>query len=236
MEEYNKWNSVKKELSKVSGPVFEERQVWWTSIGYNLGDESFGKNQLFERPVLILKKLSSRAFIGVPITTTESKGSYFYTFEYFDDLDVSRKVYLMLHQARIFSCKRLIRKLTKINDNDFAEVRLRYGRLFNIEKPAFTGFSPVPNGKDIYSIPTAQNLSTLSQTKQKQAGDILKQSGIVEILSKFGQVRVGGSFYTNLMTNNDIDIVVVSEEKYNRDKSSDKFKLSSYEIYKKYIE
>ena len=31
---------------------FRERQIWWASVGQNIGVESNGKNANFERPVL----------------------------------------------------------------------------------------------------------------------------------------------------------------------------------------
>jgi len=33
---------------------FREREIWWTSLGLNIGFEQNGKNKRFERPVLIL--------------------------------------------------------------------------------------------------------------------------------------------------------------------------------------
>ena len=48
-----------------------------------------------------------------------------------------------------------------------------------------------------------QNIS--SQTKI-DAQNILDQTKILDILSKYGDVRVGGSFYTDLMYGPDIDI------------------------------
>ena len=133
-QEYDSWNKVKKDLSQVIGKQFENRQIWWTSIGYNLGDESFGKNHLYERPVLVLRKLSSNAFVGIPFTTTKSEGSYFYEYRY-THVDVEGKeviqiVYLMLHQVRIFSNKRLLRKLGKMAEINFQEAKEKFHKLF----------------------------------------------------------------------------------------------------------
>lgn len=56
------WLSLKIHLhSSQEQPVyFREREIWWCSVGINIGDEEDGKNNLFERPVLILKKFNER--------------------------------------------------------------------------------------------------------------------------------------------------------------------------------
>ena len=48
------------------GPTIKERDIWWCSIGVNIGDEIDGKNELFHRPVLILKKFSSELCLVAP--------------------------------------------------------------------------------------------------------------------------------------------------------------------------
>lgn len=44
-KDFDQWNSEKKGL-EISGPEslqFHEREIWWCSIGINLGDEHDGK-------------------------------------------------------------------------------------------------------------------------------------------------------------------------------------------------
>ncbi len=75
MDEYDHWNFRKKSLSHThKKPFFKEGEVWWCSIGINLGTEAKGKGEMFTRPVLIIKKLSSEACIVLPITTQENTG------------------------------------------------------------------------------------------------------------------------------------------------------------------
>lgn len=63
---FDKWNAVKKKLQdETRVRYFRERQVWWCSIGQNLGSESYGKGETFTRPVLVFKKLSGEIFFGV---------------------------------------------------------------------------------------------------------------------------------------------------------------------------
>ncbi|MBU0661405.1 hypothetical protein KKG22_04495 [Patescibacteria group bacterium] len=60
---FEKW--LKKKLhfhtKKEKNPkFFREREVWWASLGKNIGYEMDGKNDLFEIPILILKGYSIR--------------------------------------------------------------------------------------------------------------------------------------------------------------------------------
>ena len=43
---FDDWNLVKKNLDKnCSNPTFQKREIWWCSIGLNIGHEENGKNK-----------------------------------------------------------------------------------------------------------------------------------------------------------------------------------------------
>lgn len=46
---FDVWNNRKKSLEKFAHGqlAFHEREVWWCSLGLNLGDEQDGKNEFF---------------------------------------------------------------------------------------------------------------------------------------------------------------------------------------------
>ncbi len=54
--------------------LFKEGEIWWCSIGMNVGTEIFGKGRRFTRPVLVFKKFGSYSFLGIPITSQEKEG------------------------------------------------------------------------------------------------------------------------------------------------------------------
>ena len=60
IEKYNKWNIKKQNIHFLDNRdiYFKEGDIWWCSIGLNIGDESYGKGRDFRRPILIFKKLS----------------------------------------------------------------------------------------------------------------------------------------------------------------------------------
>ena len=38
--------------------IFKRGEIWWCSLGFNVGEEIFGKGNKFTRPVLIFKKFT----------------------------------------------------------------------------------------------------------------------------------------------------------------------------------
>ena len=59
---YKAWNILKTNINSVpNAPLaYKERDVWWVSLGHNIGDEEDGKGNSFSRPVLIVKGFSKR--------------------------------------------------------------------------------------------------------------------------------------------------------------------------------
>jgi len=62
LKRFLEWIGLKKKLDDITSepPLVTERDLWWVSFGENVGSEINGKSNLFSRPGLIYKKLSSR--------------------------------------------------------------------------------------------------------------------------------------------------------------------------------
>ncbi|MFH1145912.1 MAG: hypothetical protein V1707_03050 [bacterium] len=60
MKDFFSWHEEKEKLEEIGYDtlLFREGEVWWCSIGLNLGHEQDGKNVFFERPVLVVKKFN----------------------------------------------------------------------------------------------------------------------------------------------------------------------------------
>ena len=114
MKDYDAWNHEKKFLQQADreAPVFHERQIWWCSIGYNLGDEQDGKNELFERPVLVVKKFNDRIAWIVPFTSKPKAGVYYHSLDYQGNISTA-----ILSQLRLVSAKRFRRLIRRITPN-----------------------------------------------------------------------------------------------------------------------
>ena len=120
-KDFNSWN-VRKQVIHSSDREKEfyihEREIWWCSLGINVGDEEDGKNDLFERPVLVLKKFNRSIVLVVPLTTKIKQNRYYFPFIY-DDMGFA----VILSQLRLVSTKRFTRRLRKIDSGLFQVIR-----------------------------------------------------------------------------------------------------------------
>ena len=128
MKDFDEWNKEKKSLESVGHNTlaFHEREIWWCSIGVNLGDEQDGKNELFERPVLIIKKFNNKVCWILPMTTKQKDGIYYHQLEH------DGKIFsVILSQIRLLSVKRFHRFVRKISPYQFELIQ---GKLINFLK------------------------------------------------------------------------------------------------------
>ncbi|MCI4405952.1 MAG: type II toxin-antitoxin system PemK/MazF family toxin [Sulfuricurvum sp.] len=116
MKKFDEWNEVKKQVDTRSNIIqFKEREVYWASVGENVGFEQNGKGVDFARPVLVIKKLNKNLFFGVPLSTQSRMGSFFFEFE----LLPNQKSTALLVQAKVYDAKRLAKKIGMIKEEEF---------------------------------------------------------------------------------------------------------------------
>ena len=116
--DFDNWNNLKKKIDDYSRVYFSKGEIWFISIGKNVGDEEDGKNEKWERPVLIIRKFNNNIFIGIPLTSQEKNGKYYFKLKSF----ISTAI---LSQVRLFDAKRLVRKIGKINSVELIEIKKR---------------------------------------------------------------------------------------------------------------
>lgn len=122
LQAFREWFKLKVSLwGKKNHLVFKQGDVWWCSIGMNLGEEIFGKGRKFIRPVLVFRKFTSNSFLGLPLTTHEKQGSW-----YVEITLHGKKNWVILNQARILDKKRLTNRLITLDDADFKKVKERF--------------------------------------------------------------------------------------------------------------
>ncbi len=128
MNEYDNWNILKIHIESNlrQSYFFIEREVWWCSIGFNIGEEENGKNTLFERPVLILKKFNSRICLIFPLSSKIKQGIFYRTIYY-----NGRSQSVLLSQIKLISAKRLIRRIGKIDLETFNVLKISFWNMIN---------------------------------------------------------------------------------------------------------
>ncbi|MCL2280899.1 type II toxin-antitoxin system PemK/MazF family toxin [Candidatus Saccharibacteria bacterium] len=109
---------VKINLSQNIPAGYKARDVWWVSLGHNVGVEEDGKGNMFNRPVLIVRGFNRYMFWGVPLSTTIKEGKYYYK------IVVSGKTSnVLLSQLRVFDSRRLISKYGMVGIHDFDSIK-----------------------------------------------------------------------------------------------------------------
>ena len=97
---------------------FKEREVWWASLGVNIGFEQDGKNNHFERPVLVLKKFNKTVLWILPLTRSQKNNKYYFKLKQHDG-----DSFVILSQLRLISSKRLTRRMRKIEVSEFQKIK-----------------------------------------------------------------------------------------------------------------
>lgn len=114
-KDFWKWHGLKTEIERRDQtPFFREAEIWWSSLGANVGTEEDGKNELFERPILIFYKFNRDMFWGLPMSSIKKPGEYYYPIFF-----GGRERTVLLSQMRALSAKRLIRRAGKLRNNKF---------------------------------------------------------------------------------------------------------------------
>ena len=121
LQKFVAWTKVKFRLHTKNDSktvYFHEREIWWCSLGVNIGYEQDGKNDNFERPALILKKFNKDLLWILPLTSKKRAGKYYYRVSY-----KGRFYLVILSQIRAVSSKRLLRKIRRLPKSSFMEIK-----------------------------------------------------------------------------------------------------------------
>ena len=137
-KEFDRWNEIKKSIhEKPDNFGVHEREIWWLSLGINIGVEIDGKNKDFERPVLILRKFNRQMVWVFPITSRAKNLKFYEKFTFGD-----REYFIAITQIRTVSTKRFLRKIGMMNNDDFIRIKQKLVLFIN-ENPQ-SGFSRRP--------------------------------------------------------------------------------------------
>ena len=121
-----------------------KKEIWWASLGINVGVEINGKHRTFERPVLVIKAFNADSFLVVPISSKIKDNEYLYKFHN----DLGEENVAVLSQMRTISDKRFIRKSQVMNSKDFDQIISKVsGFLEKTETPSSGVSSELPDGE-----------------------------------------------------------------------------------------
>jgi len=125
-KDFDNWNILKKKIDSDEQTFHvNERQIWWCSIGLNVGSEQNGHGENFERPVLVIRKYTATTFLCLPLTTKEKQGNYYH--KIYSKIDPQS--WVILSQSKVIDIKRFRRFLGSIQRKEFIQITNKYKEL-----------------------------------------------------------------------------------------------------------
>jgi len=124
-KDYRKWQKEKTRINLRNPPFFYEREVWWCTLGKNVGHEQDGGDIFFTRPVVILTKFNLNLCLVVPLTKKRREGRYYF----FIGPIQNRNAVAILSQIRIIDSRRLSFKITTLPTKDYEGLVLKVVRI-----------------------------------------------------------------------------------------------------------
>ncbi len=119
-KDFDSWNENKKRIhAEVSSKLYHKQEVWWRSLGINVGFEQDGTGADGQRPALILKGFSKDVCLVVPLTTSAKKNPYHVALGKVD----GREAFAIISQIKLIDTRRLINKIGFIGQEIFENVR-----------------------------------------------------------------------------------------------------------------
>ena len=119
IKDFDAWNKNKKELEDTPIKKYvHPKEIWWCSLGINLGAEIDGKNENFERPIILMRVYNKETMVILQITTKPKDDQFHHKIRTAD-----KTVWVKLTQMRVISSKRLLRKVDVLDEASFEILR-----------------------------------------------------------------------------------------------------------------
>ncbi|MCW3105817.1 MAG: hypothetical protein JWQ09_323 [Segetibacter sp.] len=127
MKDFNAWNKEKQEIHRTrTNKFYHPRDIWWCSLGLNVGFEQDGTGANYERPVLIMKGFSKHVCLVIPLTTSQKKNSYYIPIGIID----GKVAAAIISQIRLIDTKRFMEKIAVLDEGTFQSIKKAVRELF----------------------------------------------------------------------------------------------------------
>ncbi len=108
-KDFTEWHRMKTKVQSLESKIyFNEREIWISFFGPNVGHEEDGKGEQFLRPVIIFRRINAETFWAIPLTSAEKIGTHYFSFTLQE-----RKNVAIIAQIRILDRKRLWRMIAE---------------------------------------------------------------------------------------------------------------------------
>ncbi|MBP6931255.1 MAG: type II toxin-antitoxin system PemK/MazF family toxin [Candidatus Pacebacteria bacterium] len=128
-KDFDKWNKKKIKINQnVTFNHPQEKEIWWCSIGMNVGSEVYGKGDDYTRPVLVINAEGSESFIGIPLTSKVKNRKYSCIIKTDDGILHTALVY----QIRSFDKRRLTERKYILSDEEYSKIQEYFSKLYKL--------------------------------------------------------------------------------------------------------
>ncbi len=153
--------------ARTSGTDCHEREIWWCSIGVNIGSEQLSQTDNFSRPVVVVRRFTREIFWGIPLTTKIKEHLpfriKFMMGDYANDA--------LLLQMRAYDRRRLVRKIGVVPEEIFETITTAIIDAVKTTDPARAGSSEAEANvyKEEYTNQSKKSISN-GRTVDKSTG------------------------------------------------------------------
>ncbi|HEC32908.1 MAG TPA: type II toxin-antitoxin system PemK/MazF family toxin [Candidatus Kaiserbacteria bacterium] len=119
-KDFDKWNKTKKVVNDYGlQKKYNTRDVWWCSLGINIGLEQDGTGDEYQRPVVVIKGLSKDTCLIVPLTTSPKEHSMRIPVGEVEGKNASA----IISQIRVVDTRRFVNKIDRIKIQYYEDIR-----------------------------------------------------------------------------------------------------------------
>ncbi len=119
IKHFDAWNEVKKRIQEEERKVYiRAGEIRWVTFGVNIGSEMDGKGVSFTRPVLVIHVIGSKLALVAPLSTKKKDVPGYIPFFWKNE-----ESSLCIHQMRVISQKRILKRKGKISEKKLQEIK-----------------------------------------------------------------------------------------------------------------
>jgi len=115
VENFDEWNEVKKQVNLKSRSTPKEGEIWFVHLGYNIGFETYGKNNLYTRQVLVVKSFGDNGCWIIPLTSKYKKHYFIHK--------IKEESFGNILQLKFIDNKRCVRKIDDCSNVVLKEIK-----------------------------------------------------------------------------------------------------------------
>ena len=127
-KDFDSWNRTKKQINAELRPkqFIRAGEVRWATLGVNIGSEIDGKGHSFTRPVIVVHAGNHMAMV-VPLSTKVKTLPGYSPFRW-----KQRAVSICIHQTRVVSQKRLLRRIGHLPGSRLKQLKKEISEYFSL--------------------------------------------------------------------------------------------------------